>query len=820
MNLNKFFPWLSIRNKLLIAFAGLSILPLAFVGVYSILSNVRLMRSVALGELTEDVQTIRDKSENFLDDIYSDLRVLQNSSFVESWMANGGTSPPKASVSDLRGIATELMAFATTKGIYYQFRLLGESGDELLRVECDRPDDSVRTYRAVSASELRQNRETYYFLLVRGLANDQIAFTPAEVLGAGEGRIPVVSFAVPLVWKHRRKGILIANVFERKLIEVVENKNGAAENRTVVLATADGHYLYRSDMQKDWNRLLASRDEDNLRSQHTPTVVEAILSGKTGTVFEGMKDIISYAPLFGGNGGTHSYATTSSFVAPIFVFESESSSVVFGPVRSYALTYVGFLLLFLIGAVVLGLIATRQITTPIAELQRGAEVIAHGNYVSPLHVETHDEIEKLADQFNRMASSLKEHEQEIQKHRTQLERMVAQRTHELQEEKGKLQAVLDNVPSAFVLLDRSFRIQTVSAAFASVTGIALRDIDRMNPFRLVGVAGTGVANPWERAAQTGKIETLLQQLDEEGKSRRFLEYLAIPMRDDNGLRAVVVIITDITRRKNLEQQLVRTERLMAAGEMSSIIAHEFRNALTSVKMILQLFVESERATRNEKKSLAVALDSIYHMETIVTELLNFARPKPVQLAMTDLNKVVQESLDFVNPHIQQHDVKVVVSLDRKIVQRPLDASRMKEAIINLLLNALQAMDGERTPATRHVLDISTKRVRLEKTVRDVGYRENVSGADEGENGSEVVLERGSDCVVIEIRDSGKGIQREELRRIFDPFYTTKTNGTGLGLPMVKRTVLAHGGIVTVESVPGNGTTFRIYVSSTYEERPA
>jgi PAS domain S-box-containing protein len=811
MNLNKIFPWLSIRNKLLIAFAGLSILPLAFVGVYSIMTNVRMMREIALGELTEDVQTIREKSENFLDNIYTDLRVLQNSSFVERWMEQAEMPHRHFPQTDLDHIGTELLAFAKTKGMYYQFRLIGENGDELLRIECNNPDDSLKSYRVIPPSALRRGRETYYFLLVHGVERNQIAFAPAELLAGNAKRVPVISFAMPLERNNRRVGILIANVFERTLIEAIENKNGPASTRKVVLATGDGHYLYRSDMQKDWNRLLASRGEENLQRDYPLGVVNSILSGKDGTITKGMSDIISYAPLFGRGNPAHLFAMTSSFAVPIIVFESESANVVLGPVRTYALTYVAFLALFLASAVALGLIATRQITRPIAALQRGAEIIAQGNYGNALKVETHDEIEKLADQFNIMASSLRAHEQEIQRHRTQLEEMVRQRTLELQEEKGKLQAVLDNVPSAFVLLDKSFRIQTVSAAFAAVTGIALQDEYGSGEFRLVGNPSESAQSPWKRAVATGEIETFVQQLNDEGKSPRYLEYVAIPMKEEGSVNAVIVIMTDITKRKSLEQQLVHTEKLMAAGEMSSIIAHEFRNALTSVKMIVQLFVESEKVTRTEKKSLAVALDSIYHMETIVTELLNFARPKPVQLLPGDLNRIVQESVDFVGPHIQQNDVAVSIALDRKLKQRPLDESRLKEAVINLLLNSIQAQDDHGTGTKKCRIDIATRQVKLKNTIRDIVYAENVSESRDTRRGSEIVLEKNSDCALIEIRDNGKGIGKDELRRIFDPFFTTKTNGTGLGLPMVKRTVIAHGGVVTVESTQGEGTTFRIYM---------
>ena len=202
------------------------------------------------------------------------------------------------------------------------------------------------------------------------------------------------------------------------------------------------------------------------------------------------------------------------------------------------------------------------------------------------------------------------------------------------------------------------------------------------------------------------------------------------MKEEGSVNAVIVIMTDITKRKSLEQQLVHTEKLMAAGEMSSIIAHEFRNALTSVKMIVQLFVESEKVTRTEKKSLAVALDSIYHMETIVTELLNFARPKPVQLLPGDLNRIVQESVDFVGPHIQQNDVAVSIALDRKLKHRPLDESRLKEAMINLLLNSLQAQDGRGPEAKKGRIDIVTRQVRLKETIRDIVYAESVAESSE------------------------------------------------------------------------------------------
>lgn len=815
LNLNKIFPWLSIRNKLLIAFAGLSILPLAFVGIYSIVTNVSMMREFALADLTEDVRTIREKTENFLDDVYADIRVLQSSSFFEGWAIGQQSSEEGMPKSRLDQFAAEVLRFVKTKGVYYQFRLIGHEGDELLRVECVNPNDSAKIYHIVSPTQLRHARETYYFLLTKNIGRNQIALAPAELLHWGGVRVPVMTFAMPLFDRGNRVGILVADVFERKFIDAIEFKTPRNPTRRVVLITSDGNYLYRSEMRNDWNRLLASRARDNLQRDYPRPIVDALLSGRSGTLVSGSGEIISYAPLFSNDASMHSVSTPQSFALPVIVFESESASMVMGPVRSYAVTYAGFLMLFLVCAVLFALIATRQITGPIAKLQQGAEVIARGDYTKMLDVQTNDEIQKLAEQFDAMAASLRDREVEIQQHRSHLEEMVTRRTHELEEEKTKLQVLLDNVPSAFVLLDKDFGIQTLSAAFSNVTGLTTEQMKRSGRFRLVSEPDTAAPTPWEKAAVSGQIETFVEEVTAGGGENRFLEYDAIPLKESGKVNTVLVIITDITKRKRFEQVLIHTEKLAAAGEMSSIIAHEFRNALTSVKMILQLFVESTKLARSDKKSFNVALDSIYRMETVVTELLDFARPKAVKLTPTDVNKIVRESTEFVDPHLRKSSIDVILTLDKNLQELPLDESRMKEAIINLLLNSIQAFDGTGLRDVTRTVRVATNQARLQETIKDIAYAETADLPPGAHSNIEIVLKKDTECVLIEIRDNGYGIDKDHLQRIFDPFFTTKANGTGLGLPMVKRTVLAHGGVVRVESIPNVGTTFRIYIPTNH-----
>ncbi len=150
INLNKIFPWLSIRNKLLIAFGGLSILPMIFVGTYGTLSNFQTMKTAALEGLTLDVQTTREKTADFLQNVSSDLRVIQSSPSVKEWTSER-SSGRRPNENELQRVGKELLALAKTKPVYYQIRLLDNTGDELIRVECIRPSDSLKTLPACSA---------------------------------------------------------------------------------------------------------------------------------------------------------------------------------------------------------------------------------------------------------------------------------------------------------------------------------------------------------------------------------------------------------------------------------------------------------------------------------------------------------------------------------------------------------------------------------------------------------------------------------------------------------------------------------------------
>jgi len=821
-SIKKILPRLSIRSKLIIAFTGLSVLPVILVGLHGIFSNVKLMESIALENLSHDVQTIRENTANFLGNIESDLRVIRHSSLIKELVTNLEQSPQRRNELLVQRLCVELQTFAETKDFYYQVRLVDKKGDELLRIEAD----DTSGYRILSNEELRHKQEAFYFLLVENLSNDQIAFAPGELVDQNNQRVPIISFAMPLVGPHGLVGILIANVFARSLFHVIESQRHLPVQGTIALVSGDGYYLYHSEKKKDWNKLLASRQEDNLQHDYPPALVKLFVSGNDGYASEGMDDIVSYAPLFSAESSPLPGGSGTNFVLSYFVLESVPKNVILSPVRTFAWMFAGFLAIFLTAAVGLGLLATRQFTKPIAELRRGAEVISRGAYNHRILVETHDEIEDLAEQFNAMAISLESHDREIQLHRNRLEEMVKQRTHELSEQKTKLQTILDHIPSAVILLDKNFQIQSASAAFSAITFQQLSEVkgkDCSVLFNKNEFCGECVCR---HAMKSKNIESNIERITDRDGTVRFIEHVAIPMNENGDVVSILEIINDVTEKKRIEQHLLRTEKLSAAGEISAIIAHEFRNALTSIKMILQLRRESERLSRSEKKSLSVALDSIGHMEQIVNELLDFARPKQMEFRAMSLNKIVNDSLTLAQLHIDKRSINIKKTLDPEIPETKLDESHFKEALLNIILNAVQAIDAvadlkvDQTglftkrliPSTKSgEIFVETKKMYLKSTLRDFAFSQETMSGGAKPMEHEVVLKRGTECCLITIVDTGCGIDSLQLPRIFDPFFTTKSYGTGLGLPMVKRTINAHGGVVTVKSKKNQGTSFTIYL---------
>jgi len=788
LNLDKFLR-LQIRGKLAIAFACLSILPMVIVGLFGLASNISTLRRVAVEDLNHDLLTTKERVANFIAGFEESIDLLTQSASFQKFIHAVDAGDSLSILTTLQDVQPDLITFARHKQIFYQIKFFDRMGDENFVVE----QYGENAYRSHLPSELNQTGSSLYFYLADRNPEKRILVLPAEFRGPEQGNLLPSIVCVYPVRQPKLIGLLVFHMKAQAFFDVIEQKTAHNLAGKIMLVNSEGTYLYHSTKKKDWNHLLASKDSLNLQVDYGKDQARKLLSVTSDAILEFNDEIVAHVPLFDDQTDFGGYT----------LLRSVSKKEVFAETESFKLVFVGLSAIFLLVALLLSYWATRQLTEPLEKLRREASVIADGNYQARVDIKTHDEIEQLADQFNIMAESLEKREDQIARHRGQLERTVRRRTSELSAERDKLQAILDNVPSGFLLLDRKFKILSASAAMQAISGKPVKEILGHRCNEILGIGDFCANPPDDLSFQAGKMQSIVSPHTNPDGEERYFEHTSVPLKQNGRVEQVLEIITDVTERRRLQEQLVRSERLAATGEMAAVIAHEMRNSLTSVRMILQLLATTEGVLSSEAESLEVALSSLQRMEAVVKDLLRLARPSPMKRRPKDVNDVAREAIELAHHEIDKRGIELTQELAEDLPLLEIDPEHMKEAIVNLLLNAAQAVDGEGG------MTIETRYIVLEHTLRSVGEIAVNKGDVTDFDVHDVVLEAGTKAIQIDIKDSGCGIPESETGRIFDPFYTTKTDGTGLGLSFVRRVASEHGGLVLARSKLAEGSCFSI-----------
>lgn len=215
--------------------------------------------------------------------------------------------------------------------------------------------------------------------------------------------------------------------------------------------------------------------------------------------------------------------------------------------------------------------------------------------------------------------------------------------------------------------------------------------------------------------------------------------------------------------------LIQAERLATAGKMAASFAHEIRNPLSSMRMIAQMLVRKQESSKEkQKQAVTHILDAIERIDVIVKGLMDFARPASLERAPHNLNHALQAVLNLMEANLSHHQIALEKNLDIRLPAIPFDLDKFKQAFMNIVLNAMDAMPDGGTLTIRTLQE--------------------------------------SDAIRIDVVDSGIGIPPEDFDRLFEPFFTKKSQGTGLGLANAKRVFEQHGGDIQIQSVVGTGTT--------------
>lgn len=261
-------------------------------------------------------------------------------------------------------------------------------------------------------------------------------------------------------------------------------------------------------------------------------------------------------------------------------------------------------------------------------------------------------------------------------------------------------------------------------------------------------------------------------------NRLVLGMTLAPLQEQGKETGWVGVFKDLTQIRDLEEEMRRKEWLASLGEMSAGMAHEIRNPLGALAGAMQMLRKDLHADETSQHLMDIAVREATRLDTIITEFLQYARPPALNLAEFDLNKVLAETLDLVQHEARKRtNIKIVTAPAAGVLPGQVDQDQMKQVFWNLATNAFDAMPqgGQLTITT------GCRRV-------------DVSG-------------RKAEVVEISFQDTGDGIAKKNLDKIFLPFFTTKKHGSGLGLAAVHRIVDLHGGWIKVDSQEGQGSRF-------------
>jgi PAS domain S-box-containing protein len=363
----------------------------------------------------------------------------------------------------------------------------------------------------------------------------------------------------------------------------------------------------------------------------------------------------------------------------------------------------------------------------------------------------------------------------------------------LARERSFLETLFNTIEDGVLVVDENGRVIYFNQAVTRLIGLQPGDEEQH-------ISKILPEMDWEkisRADSAGGGRVVRHEFEIHYPRPRFLRMYAAPLEDSSG---VALILHDATEARQETFEAIESERVQALTLLAASVAHEIGNPLNALHIHLQLMerelkklktgrepkVEGREqearadSTRKLEQFLEVSKGEISRLDYIVTQFLQAIRPAPLQLKLASLNNVVEKTLDLLRPEIENRGVTLKTKLARQLTATPIDATQIQQVLVNLVKNASQAMTNGGT------LTLQT-----------------------GEN---------ADAVWVSVADTGGGIPQEQINRIFEPFYTTKKKGSGLGLMIVQRIVRAHDGKIELESYVGRGTTFRIWLPL-HERKP-
>lgn len=705
--------------------------------------------------------------------------------------------------------------------LYSELAYVDASGQERLRIVAGRPSSRLRnvadpaqtTYRVEDyfqqAAALRAGEVWVSHLSGWYVSRDeqlQGAETSLEAVQGAPYR-GVIRFASPVYEDGTLQGVVVLSLDHRHLMEFTQHISPTEERYVVFPSYASGNYAFMFDDEgwtiahpKYWDirgydpdgslvpAYTENTTEEEIRRgripfnlldaafihKNYPFAAQAVRRGETGVVdttnIGGSRKIMAYAPIVYAQGAYKKYGIFGGVTIGAEVDHFHRPAVATAKlIRQEITNYLNESWLVISMTVMLVALAayhlSNGIVRPVLSLTEGTREMIRGNLSASVDVRSHDEVGVLADSFNTMVDELNRRRRRL----LQTLQALRRSRKEIFRERNFKDTVFENIETGILTFDYNCMVTSVNSPACKILKIDNPGKDADWQQLLKGWPEIkNVLSGWFAASETEPLR-LYVPLERAGRTLTYRMVLfSLRFRQEPGW---LLTIEDLTERVNMRQQMARMDRLASLGRMSAGIAHEVRNPLTGVSLLLDELHDRLLGKETDQLLIRQALGEIERLEALVNELLGFASMQAPQLTDGQVPKVLQDSLLLVRKQCERGQIEIVEQIAQPLPAIKLDADRLKQVFLNLFNNAIDAMPEGGT------LTVSAEAVETDIEIR--------------------------------ISDTGVGISVEQLPLIFEPFYTSKGQGTGLGLAISYNIISEHNGEVDVESQPGEGTTVRI-----------
>jgi len=816
---------LKLHRKVQLALVFLSLIPLVILAINSILT-LRKSETFLLQKSTQTIdQQVKNNLElratmvsrnvsDFLNSVVGDLHDLANLPVTADHYRSFHQRHQRTILSCRKPQQTPALTRETAP-LYSELTFINLKGQEQVRIISGVISSELRNVSIPAQTTYKQED---YFTQTQPLAKGEIYVSHLTGWHTStdlpeQPYTGVIRFATNVFAANGSKtGMVVLSLDHCHLMEFTQHINPTTIEGESLPSYSSGNYAFMFDDQgwmithpKPWDirgldeqgklippyspdsspthiqqrRIPFNLDHAGFVHPNYPLVAKGVRNHQHGVVdvtnVGGSNKIMAYAPIefnYGNYrhngifGGITIGAELNDFHQPAL----DASQAIRSEFSQYIAT--NWLIILLTAVLVLftAWVLSINMTQPILDLIEGTKRMADGEQDVRVMVSTNDEIGDLALAFNTMVAQLGKRSDKLIHTLDDLRRSQ----HDILQARNFNNAIIESMETGLLTLNEAEEVLTINSSACRVLAISATES---------GQQLQQVLNHWPELYRA-IFKAIHHEIDNNSQPwNRYIEVqrqgvqrtirLAIFPLNQQSQRSHIVTVEDLTERVNMRKHLARMERLAALGKFSAGIAHEVRNPLTGISLLLDELHDRLLSSPKDQNLIRKALDEIERLDNLVNELLHYTTSTVKRSTFSPMLPIVQQSLATIARQCEQAGVTVIQSCCGQDVDLRLDPAKIHQALLNLYTNALQAMPQ--------------------------GGELNVK------------LEQRSDSVQLTISDSGDGISSDRLSMIFDPFHTSRGEGTGLGLSITYNIITEHDGTIDVASVENQGTTFTIFL---------